>query len=485
MKVAAIFAAAAVVAAVPSTVAAAELPVEPIVIGLEPQFVFDRYVVDNSWAIKYKSQSLERVFHAPRKSERNPLIAGEGNHVQVRRRPDGTYQLWYDVGDGGAGESSGHAVAYAESSDGLSWVKPKLGLFERDGTKDNNIVWPGIGTHEARTLFPLSIPDSQRRGWEHVALYRSKRGLHLVGSRDGLRWEIESVTPIYKLHSDTHNNLVHDPQRGEYVLYCRPKHIYRTFQGDVIDTGESRRIARLASRELWTAWQGEPQTILVPDELDERAGFNCFYGMPTVRYGGLYWGALWCFKMNTDIHTELAWSRDGVDFERLPDRPKLIPRGDDGAWDDGMAFGQFPWGEVGDEWRIYYTGWNGPHEANADQRQVGVGLAVVRKEGLISMRGPKSGGGLVTRKLVWPGGDLVINAEASRGELKVRVSDEARKPLDGLNYDDCTPLTGDGTAQVVAWGGKSLNQLAGQTIRLEFFLRDADLYTFRAGGRSE
>ena len=60
------------------------------------------------------------------------------------------------------------------------------------------------------------------------------------------------------------------------------------------------------------AWQGAPQTILVPDKLDERERFNCFYGMPTQVYGGIYWGALWCFKMNTDIHVELAYSRDGV-----------------------------------------------------------------------------------------------------------------------------------------------------------------------------
>lgn len=463
-----------------SAVAAAELPAEPLSIGAEPQFVFDRHVIDNQWAIKYKGQSLERVFHAPVKHPENPLLAGQGQMPHVRRDADGKFRMWYQVDVRGAPKIGEHAVAYAESADGIRWTLPKLGLYEHEGSKDNNIVWPGLSDHCARGPFLLDLPEADRRGFSHVMLYRSQRGLHLVGSQDGVHWDPKSVQPIYKLHSDTHNVLVHDAARGEYVMYCRPKHIYRTFQGDVVDTGESRRVARLASRDLWSPWQGEPQTILVPDNLDERERFNCFYGMPTQIYGGIYWGALWCFKMNTDIHVELAYSRDGVDYQRLPERPKLIERGPDGAWDDGMVFGEFPWVEVGDRWYLYYTGWDGPHEADATMRKPGLGLATLRKDGFISIRGPRSGGVLATRKIVWPGGDLTVNADAHAGELKARVSDVGRKPIAGFNYDDCTALTGDGVAQTVRWGKRSLDELSGRTIRLEFYLRDADLYTFRA-----
>jgi len=37
-------------------------------------------------------------------------------------------------------------------------------------------------------------------------------------------------------------------------------------------------------------------------------------------------------------------------------------------------------------------------------------------------------------------------------------------------------------AHRVAWKGKLLDALKGEVIRLEFLLRDADLYTFRATG---
>jgi hypothetical protein len=80
----------------------------------------------------------------------------------------------------------------------------------------------------------------------------------------------------------------------------------------------------------------------------------------------------------------------------------------------------------------------------------------------------------------WPGGDLVINADASQGLLHVRVSDQRRKPIEGFDHTDCQPFQGDSTAHLVTWGDRSLAQLAGQKIRLEFYLQDADLYTFRA-----
>ena len=38
-------------------------------------------------------------------------------------------------------------TCYAESKDGVHWTKPNLGLFEWNGSKENNIVWNGPGTH--------------------------------------------------------------------------------------------------------------------------------------------------------------------------------------------------------------------------------------------------------------------------------------------------------------------------------------------------
>ena len=45
-------------------------------------------------------------------------------------------------------------ACYAESLDGIHWVKPELGLIEFEGSKKNNIVWDGAG-YEGHDLTPF------------------------------------------------------------------------------------------------------------------------------------------------------------------------------------------------------------------------------------------------------------------------------------------------------------------------------------------
>ena len=466
-----------------------QIPDEPIEIGHEPQVFVDDWLVDNRFAIKYKTNAVVRVLHPPEKHEANPLISTEGGYCNAVFDEDaGKFRMWWQTHYWNEDAKTEYAIAYAESEDGLAWELPKLELFNWRGSKPNNVVWRGPKQKRASgPQIMLTLPEEQKRGYRFIMQYRSGGagreldGVRLIGSNDGIHWDESSDTRILHLHSDTLNSIVYDPARDEYLMSCRAKDRYRLFKGDMIDTGASRRVARLSSKELWMEWEGSPQQLLIPDEIDAETRHNFFYGMPMHHYAGVYWGFLWVFRMNDPIHTELVTSRDGIHWTRLPKREPLIPLGPEDSWDDGMNFGGPHWVERGDEWLHYYAGWDGGH--NTKERTSGIGLAIGRKEGLISLHGPENGGGVVvTRQIRWPGGDLLLNLDASAGEAKVRVSGERRVPIDGFDYDDCEAIAGaDGTRLRVRWGGKSMQQLLGEVVRLEIFLQGADLFALQAG----
>jgi hypothetical protein len=485
-----------------SRLTVAGLPAEPLEIGHTPQFLFDEWVVDNHWAISYKRQAVQRVVHQAVKHGDGPLLGGDQpSHLWVvRDDAAGLFRMYYQANFANTdpqgklpekGRKYTTYVAYAESPDGLVWEKPDLGLFPEIKRSPNNVVVARPGNPKTETCSPvlLEVPEADRKGYRWLLLYRAKgagggdyNGIRLIGSQDGVHWDADGDTRIAHLHSDCHNTISFDQTTKQYVMFCRAKHVYRAFGETMIDTGASRRVARWTSPTLWSDWSAQkdrwPQTLIVPDERDTETHFNFFYGMPTVRQHGVWFGFLNPFRMNDFIQTELAVSRDGENFTRFASRLPVIPYGEDGSWDDTMIFASPSWIEVGDEWWIYYSGWDGPH--GTTERTGGIGLAKIRKEGFVSIRGPQSGGVVCTRVLRWPGGDLQINADATQGELKVRVSSPLRRPLPGFDYEDGEAFSGDAIRHTVRWNGRSLNELGGETIRLGFYLDDADLYSFVA-----
>ncbi|WP_395749193.1 hypothetical protein [Prosthecobacter sp.] len=476
--------------------ASGALPHEPIEIGHTPQFVLDLQVVDSTWGLKSKGEPVTRVLHQAKKHAGNPLITEDDpSHLWVLREDDGLFRMWYQANVKNAAVSTGKgiysvSVAYAESKDGIHWEKPALDLFP-DAKKyflPRNCVIHHLDQPQCESGAPqiLELPEKDRHGYRYVMHYlmtsAPMNGLRLIGSQDGIHWDFAKDTRIAKLSSDTHNIIQYDAGHEEYVMFCRSKHIYRApgQTKEMTSSGESRRgMSRMSSRELWTEWQVRPQTILMPDERDAELGYNYFMAMPVHQHAGIWWGMLAPFLWNDLYASEIAWSHDGWGFQRLPKREHFIEFGPAGAFDHSMVVATPRWVEVGDEWWFYYAGFDASHDDSV-HRKGAIGLATIRKEGFISQHGPKTGGVVCTRAMHWPGGDLIVNADAHAGKLQVRVSDELRKPIAGFDYDDMPAFTGDSVNHEVKWNGKSMDELKGTVVRLEFQLHDADLYTFTA-----
>ena len=127
------------------------------------------------------------------------------------------------------------AICYATSVDGITWVKPELGLVEFEGSTANNILWRGIGSpskskseskdkdelwggpHGNGVFKDLRERDPNRR-YKAVTKFGK---LSVAFSPDGTRWDPPIACPEADSAGDTHNNALWAPTLGRYVMITR------------------------------------------------------------------------------------------------------------------------------------------------------------------------------------------------------------------------------------------------------------------------
>ena len=66
--------------------------------------------------------------------------------------------------DGGGDHSAAQVTCVVESDDGVHFTRPRLGLIEARGTKDNNVVWRGVESHNFAPFLdtnPAARPDER------------------------------------------------------------------------------------------------------------------------------------------------------------------------------------------------------------------------------------------------------------------------------------------------------------------------------------
>ena len=72
---------------------------------------------------------------------------------------DDVYRIYYGaVPDGPGPRDQRQVTCYAESKDGIHWMRPELGLVELQGSKGNNIIGHGV-SHHCFTPFKDANPN--------------------------------------------------------------------------------------------------------------------------------------------------------------------------------------------------------------------------------------------------------------------------------------------------------------------------------------
>lgn len=365
-------------------------------------------------------------------------------------------------------------TCYAESRDGLKWEKPELGLFEFNGSKRNNIIWAGPGTHNFTAMKdgnPTCAPDARYKALAGGTIPgNGKKGcLNALKSADGVRWTMMSGAVITAGAFDSQNLAFWDSVRGEYRAY------WRIFSAGYTDERgwkpEGYRAIRTATSKDFIHWEHQAD-LRYADSPNEHLYTNAI--QPYFRAPHLFVGFPTRFQSKTEqVEPVLMTSRDGTLFRRWSEEliPITAPKDRAGNRSNYMTWGllQLP----GNNREVcvyateaYYTGSGGR-----------VRRFTFRTDGFVSVHAAGEGT-LITKPLTFSGSKLSLNV-VSKTPARVELQSASGKPLPGFTLDDCAPIVGDQIEQAVSWKGGDLAAIAGKPVRLRFVLKDSDLFSIR------
>ena len=435
-----------------------------------------------------KIDNLERTMHQPEKRGAvvKPDRPGEMS-LQTRCVPawdqkEKIFKLWMITSTHVAGVAG---ATYATSTDGVRWTKPMLGQWEFQGSRENNFVAVDPKLQWPDNAIANAVYDPHERN----PARRYKGFLGAIDRRpmvspDGVRWKLLNVP---KLPSSDESNLSYDPESRTFIAtlktsgpHGRAHAIWtsRDFQSwtnlKVVfhADDEDQRLAK-ANVEARLA-----DSTLHPVNVNPAACNADIYNIGIFRYQGLYIGlpAVFHSSGSDGFHLiQLACSRDLRTWQRLGDRKPFIgpsPVGQ-GAYDLTQLLPPSAPVVHNDELWFYYTGIKyRTAPPNPDPDWGAVCLAVLRRDGFISLDAGEKEGVLVLKPFVLTGGPLHVNVDARGGELRAEVFGE------GGTHLVSEPVTGDQPRAEVRWPDGDLAAFQDRVVTLRFTLRQARLYSY-------
>ena len=397
---------------------------------------------------------------------------------------------------------------YAESEDGCNWERPNLGMFDFDGSTDNNILFAAgdSGCHygymnlmrddrgdpqeryKAITIAGKFFVDGKPATREEVARLRAAReaagdageiGANITSqmmilggvSPDGIHWthlEEPLMEPPWLL--DTQNILQFDAAIGKYVIYLRSIHERR------------RAVSRYEADDFRGPW-GNHHMVLTA-EPDDPPDWDIYAPCYCPHPHGKHLMFFSPYRRASDlVDVYLAISHDGKLWYR-PERTPIISTSD--------RYGSlYPTPELvelsDDRWGLMTMGCPHPHNRTNPSQPQEFFWATWKRDRLVAWEADdyaefalseRECAGEQLRlnfKTHQPG--AFVKVEIVDGSLPNRATAAEPPPLAGFSFDDCDPLSGDELDAVVSWKGKTdLSALGGKKIHLRFRMARTRLF---------
>lgn len=470
---------------------------EPLEIGGRRELFVDRFLIEKLDQAELRLQTPRDEGIALRFDQ--PWEGPFSGYVSIVRLEDGRLRAYYRGKAVASRDGSRDEITCcAESSDGIHWTKPELGLFEVQGSRKNNVVLADAApvTHNFcpfRDERP-DVPADER--FKALGGTMEGGGLMAWKSADGLRWKKLSDQPVitkamtpYKYMFDSQNVSFWSAAEGRYLCY------YRVFENNI------RRIVRSQSADFIN-WS--PPVLMEYRHPSTTAPIEHLYTNqthPYFRAPHLYVAIAARFmpgrRVLTDeqaaaIHVNPGYFKDTSDAVFMTTRP-VEDADHAGCYDRTFLEGFIRGGIGARNWvsRTNYPALNvvqtGPAEmsvyVNQDYAQPTAHLRrySLRLDGFASLHADYLGGEMVTRPLTFTGNSLTLNFSTSAaGGVQVELQDIDGKAHPGFAIADCREQIGNELDRVVSWkGGADVSSLAGKPVRIRFVLKDADVFAFQ------
>ncbi len=430
--------------------AAADEPATVRDIGSRRELFVDRFLIE-------KEKGTQLKLHEPRLAPAMTEPADNMEYGTVIKDGD-LFRLYTRDGRGAKRDGDEPEVTrYCESRDGIKWTKPKLGLHEIDGSKDNNVI-----LHESPFCHNFCPVLDARPGTPKEERFKAlagtvKTGLVAFTSADGIRWKKLRADPVITYTKeyafDSQNVSFWSESEGHYVCY------FRHFLDKKL-----RSVCRTTSPD-YVKW-AEP-VPMKPNFPGEHLYTTLTH--PYFRAPHIYVALPTRFHPDRGQSTDILFmtARGSAPFDRTFREAFIRPGFDPARWGNRSNYAALNVVPTGpNEMSVYTTPFR---------------RFTLRTDGFASVHAGADVGEMVTRPLKFTGTDLVVNyATSAAGSLRVEVQNEAGKPVPGFALADCRTLVGDTIEQKMNWTkGKDVGELVGQTVRLRFVMQEADLFALQ------
>jgi len=411
------------------------------------------------------------------------------------------YRMWYypvGLGDGEAELTQG-PMCYAESEDGIHWVKPNMGQVEWRGSKKNNILaLPDLKQEGALVIKDEEDPNPERR-YKLVYNYHPGRfwTIRTATSPDGIHWSAGPELPVDEFieHSGFYK---HD---GMYFVNGQTGNPYKWGEGGH-PIGRQGWVWLSPDFDTWLQESAESFVLPEPQNPEDRGGGKPYdqvhLGTAAVSYGNVLVG-LYCRWHNKETFGEISGdlglvvSNDGIHF-REPVKGHIYLSGEDSPVTpvEGKSYPTIlvqanGFLNVGDETRIYHGRWrNAPYKhrnwktwgdlAGGLDYYAEVALATLPRDrwGALGLFPNATEGSVWSAPVVLPEGGcrLSLNADGAEG-MTVEVADASFNLLPEYAGDNSGRVAGagGGLERTVAWPQGDLASLAGQSLRFRLHIK--------------